>query len=169
MSTPSAVDKHAEEWEAFVGKAILRFGDIELISVKCLSVLPEDQISESASRLEFGRRTDLIIELLEARESLSDHLGILLKGLKRAKQLSQIRNLIAHNPVMLDIYTTEDESRIITRHTITSARTGKKSIDLEELKEFASEVEHLASELWMVFLNVAGNSDHLWRNRSNGT
>ena len=167
MNSPFANDHNAAEWESLVGKAILRFGDIELVSIKCLSIIPEEKIAESASRLSLVNRADLIIELLENRHGLDDHMSCLLPGFKQAKQLAGLRNQIAHNPVMLDVYINEDEARLFSRHSITSARTGKQSLNLEDLKEFSSKVEQLSSELWMAFLNVAQSAEPLWQPTSN--
>ena len=163
MNSPSATDQHAAEWEALVGKAILRFGDIELVSIKCLSLIPSDKISDTASRLDFSRRAELLVEVLEARTETGPDMSALLKGFKRARELAQLRNLIAHNPVMLELYVNEDETESFARRAISSARTGKQSLDLDGLKEFAEEVEQLSSELWMALLKVAGSSEYLWR------
>lgn len=165
MSSPSRSTAH-DAWEGLVGKAILRFGDIELISIKCLSLIPSDKIEESTSRLDFGRRAALLVEILEARKSLDDHLKTIRDGMKRAMTLAKTRNLIAHNPVMLDLYVNEDETESVARHSITSARSEGQTLTLEDLEEFASEVEGLSSELWLAFLNFAGTSEHLWRNRT---
>jgi hypothetical protein len=34
---------------------------------------------------------------------------------------------------------------------------------MEELKEFAGEVDDLAASLWLAFLKVPGTAGHLWR------
>lgn len=147
-----------------VGKAILKFGDIELISIKCLALIPTDKLDDSASRLDFGRRAGLLIEILEGRDNLCENLTTIRDGLKKAKELAKTRNLIAHNPVMLDIFVNDDETEAIARHSITSARTENgKSLDLETLEEFSAEVERLSAKLWIAFLNFAKTSDHLWR------
>src|SRR5690242_10626716 len=109
MASPSTSTNH-EEWEALVGKALLRFGDIELVSIKCLALLPKDRIGATAARLDFGRRVELIVELLEARDGRTSNLDAILHGMKRAKSLARKRNLIAHNPVMLNLYVNEDET-----------------------------------------------------------
>lgn len=163
MSSPSTSRDH-EKWERLVGKAILKFGDIELISIKCLALIPKDKLDDSASRLEFGRRAGQLLEILEGRNSLCEHLITIRDGLKKAKDLAKTRNLIAHNPVMLDIFVNEDDTEAMARHSITSARSEKgSSLDLEALEEFSAEVEQLSAKLWMAFLNFAQTSDHMWR------
>ena len=82
VSSPQSSDA---EWQALVGKAIVCFGDIELISIKCLAHIPQDKISDSAARLEFSRRADLLIELIEGRPNLDYDMKGLLEGFKRAR------------------------------------------------------------------------------------
>lgn len=151
------------EWQALVGKAILRFGDIELISLRCLALIPTDKIAESAARLEFSRRAEVLIEILEGRPALTEPLVALLAGFKRAKVLARTRNLIAHNPVMLDIYVNPQTDDIYTEHTIASARSNGQTLSLEQLKEFAVEIEDLSSSLWLNFMKAANSSDSLFR------
>lgn len=151
------------EWQALVGKAILRFGDIELISLRCLAHIPTDKIAESAARLDFSRRVDILIEILEGRPALTPPLAALLGGFKRAKVLARTRNLIAHNPVMLDIYVNPHTEDIYTEHTIASARSTGQTLNLEQLKEFAAEVEDISSTLWLHFMQAVNSSDSLFR------
>lgn len=152
-----------EKWQAAVGKAIIRFGDIELISFKCLAHIPQDKIADSAASLDFSRRADLLIELLEARSSLSAPLKGLLEGFKLAKSLSKIRNLIAHNPVMLDIFVKLGTDDVLTERTIRSARSRTQTLNFEQLTEFADTVENLSSEMWGHFMKASNDQDPLWR------
>jgi hypothetical protein len=162
MSSPSTSAGH-EEWEALVGKALLRFGDIELISIKCLAWLPKDKIGAAAAKLGFGSRVDILLELLAARETRDSRLEAIMIGMKRAKELAKKRNLIAHNPVMLNLYVNKDETEHLAEYSISSARSEGQTMDLDELREFAAEVEDLSATLWMAFLNTSGTSDHLFR------
>jgi hypothetical protein len=151
------------EWQSLIGKAILRFGDIELISLRCLARIPTDKIAASAARLEFSRRADILIEILEGRPALTESLTALLAGSKRAKVLAKTRNLIAHNPVMLDIYVNPHTDDIYTEHTIASARSGGQALNFEQLREFAAEVEDLSSSMWLHFTQATNSSDSLFR------
>lgn len=137
------------EWKTLVGTVILSFGDIELITLKCLAHLPTDNIYESASTLPFGRRVDLIIEILQGYGNKPNAATTLIEKLKQAKSLSEYRNLLAHNPLVADIYVHQITGDVVVEHGISSARKKEKSIDLASLKELAGEVEGLASELYM--------------------
>ena len=162
MGTGPAEHENDSAWQAYVGKAIIRFGDIEKISLLCLEHIPQDKIGDSAARLEFSRRADLLIELLEGRRTLNANLKGLVDGLKRAKVLAKTRNLIAHNPVMLDIYLNPANKNVATEHTIRSARAGAQTLTFEGLKEFADEVDELSSTMWGHFLRSSQTANSLW-------
>lgn len=160
---PSSAD-HTHEWQQLVGQAMLRFGDVEYVSIMCLQALPYDKIANSASGLAFARRADLLIEMLEARSTRSDELDALIRGFRRARKLAETRNLIAHNPLLLTLYFDKDMETVESmKHVIASSRGGSGQIDLDELKEFAAEVDSLASEMWLAFLKETGQTDALTR------
>lgn len=144
-------DKHlreTEEWRSVVGKAIVCFGELEIVTYKCLAHIPSDKISETSSKLGFVRRVDLIVEILEGREPISEPVAAFVKLLKRAKELAPVRNDIAHNPVMLNVFVHKVTNDVAFEHCIATARGGR-FIDLASAKEFAEEVETLAADLWL--------------------
>lgn len=143
------------EWRTLVGTVILSFGDIELITLKCLAHLPSDNIYESVSTLPFGRRVDLIIDILQGRASTPNAAAPLIEKLQRAKSLSEYRNVLAHNPLIADFYVHKVTGDVVVEHGISSARRKGKSIDLASLKELAGEVEGLAGELYMTLGKIA--------------
>lgn len=142
------------EWEELIGKSFRQFAEIEYISVKCLSLIPTDKISDAASRLTFGQRASILIEILEARENRDQHTESLLDGFKRAKALSKKRNLIAHNPMVMNIYLDEDKIAHKVEHKIARTRGKERSIDLAELRRFAAEVEKVSAVLWRSYIEL---------------
>jgi hypothetical protein len=149
--------RETEAWRAVVGKAIVSFGELELITYKCLAHIPSDQISESSSRLGFAQRVDLIVEILEGRAPLPEFIAQFVNMLKRAKVLAKTRNDIAHNPVMLNVFVNEVSGDVALEHSIATARGGRV-IDLAAAKEFADEVEGLAAKMWLQIGKVAEQS-----------
>jgi hypothetical protein len=140
--------RETEEWRSVIGKAIVCFGELELITYKCLAHIPSDKISETSSRLGFARRVDLIVEILEGRQPIPEPVSVFVKHLKRAKELASVRNDIAHNPVMLNVFVHESTDDVAFEHCIATARGGR-FIDLASAKEFADEVEGLAGAMWL--------------------
>lgn len=162
MKRPSASSDHLE-WELLVGRALLRFGDIEYVSVRCLDVIPDERIFESTSRLDFSRRVEILLEILSNRKELTPPLCKLMDGFKRAKELARTRNLVAHNPLMLNLYVNHETQESAATYRIDSNRSVKNSITLEELKEFSAEVDDLAATIWLEFGNVAGDDGQAWK------
>jgi len=162
MKRPSTASDHLE-WESLVGRALLRFGDIEYVSVRCLDVIPDERVFASTSGLEFSRRVEVLLEILNNRKELTPTLTKLRDGFKRAKELAKTRNLIAHNPLMLNLYVNHETREAAAMYRIDSARSEKHSITLDELKEFAAEVDDLAATIWLEFGNVAGDDGQVWK------
>lgn len=131
------------EWAAAIGRCFVAFGSIEDSTVTCLQEIPKDRIQKSVKNFRLGQRIDLIIELLEA------HPGYvyeqLTAKLSRAKKMSETRNLIAHNPLILGIHYTDDSYTV--KESIVSLRNDQHRISLAELQEFATESEQLATDL----------------------
>ncbi len=163
METPSSSAENGAEWESLVGKAILRFGDVELVSIRLIAATDSSKSLISISRERFSDRASKLIEMLESRDQLSDSERALLDGYVRAKELSPIRNLIAHNPMMLDIYVNEDETEMHAEHSIRSLRSDDEFLDIAALKEFAHEIENLSANIWLHYCKVRGSSSDLWR------
>ena len=150
--------RETDEWRSVVGKAIVCFGELELITYKCLAHIPSDNISETSSRLGFARRVDLIVEILEGRPLVPEPVKVFLKHLKRAKELASVRNDIAHNPVMLNVFVHRATGDVALEHSIATARGGR-FIDLAAANEFADEVEDLAGTMWLQIGKVTGDRE----------
>lgn len=152
--TPEQHLRDVQEWRAVVGKAIVCFGELELITYQCLAHIPSDKISETSSKLGFVRRIDLIVEILEGRRPIPEPAEIFIGQLKRARELSATRNDIAHNPVMMNMFRYGDSDDFALKHCIATARGGR-IIDLADAKKFADAVEDLAATMWLQIGKVA--------------
>ena len=154
MNQPTWDWDSSPEWEELIGKSIRQFAEIEYVSVKCLTLIPTDKISDTASNLRFSDRASILIEILESREDRDLHTASLLDGFKRAKALSTTRNLIAHNPMVMDIYLDENNNTHKVEHKIAKTRGKERSIDLAELRMFAAEVEKVSALLWRSYVEL---------------
>jgi hypothetical protein len=132
------------EWAAAIGKAFVAFGSIEHVTVVCLRELPRDRIQRTTRSFRLGQRISLLVELLEGYDG--DLYKELSAKLQRAKDLAETRNIIAHNPLVMDFFRRQDGS-MFTREVIAHLHQDKH-ITLEQLQQFASESEALASELY---------------------
>lgn len=110
----------------------------------CLRSIPQGSLQKSTKSFRLSQSIGLLTEILEAYEDepyrlLSEHLG-------HAKVLAETRNLIAHNPLLLEFYERPDGS--IYHQEVIAAMHRDRKISLAELKAFADEAEVLASALY---------------------
>ena len=142
-------NKH--KWAVQVGRVFIAFGSIEYTTIQCVDNITKDNILETAKKFSLSRRIDLIIEIL----SIYNHKDITkFKGLlKKVKLLSEQRNLIAHNPLVLDIYQ-NDKNELLIKEKIHSLRNPNKHIRLDELKKLAEDSENLSGELYGCAIDV---------------
>lgn len=145
-------DAEREKWVAVVGRLILSFGDIENITYLGLLQLPKDSIFESTSKLGFGARVDLLLEILNGREKLDPTLRKAFSDkLLAAKTLAEIRNTVAHSPLMLSVYQHPTEEWIHTELSLGNAKNKDEALTLEKLSASTDEVEGLAKDLYNLY------------------
>jgi hypothetical protein len=153
--TTEALKQHEEErakWVALVGRLILSFGDIENITYLGLLQLPKDSIFESTSKLGFGARVDLLLEILNGQEKLDPKLReAFSEKLLAAKKLAEVRNTVAHSPLMLSVYQHPTEEWIHTELSLGNAKNKDKALTLEKLSASTDQVEGLAKELYNLY------------------
>lgn len=158
MDTNDLYAAETEDWIAAVGKAMVSFAEIELVTYKCLAHIPSDKIYESSSSLPFARRVDLIVEILEGGSPLPVGVSDFVALLKRSKELAKTRNDIAHNPVMMNVFVNKTTGDVLLERSIEAARGGR-FIDISAAKEFAAEVEDIAASMWLKIGKVAAGAE----------
>lgn len=90
------------------------------------------------------------MELLESHDGTE--FRKLSDALKQAKELAPTRNLIAHNPLVLEIYELADGS-LFHREVIASLHNERR-IALPELRDFAAKADALSSDLYQYSSSV---------------
>jgi hypothetical protein len=144
-----------ENWVALIGRLILAFGDIENITYLALLQLPKDSIFESTSKLGLGARIDLILEILNGQEKLSNNLKASFSDkLLAAKKLAETRNIVSHSPLMLSIYQHPTEDWIHTELSLGNAKNKDKALTLEKLSAFTDQAEALAKDLYSLYGDI---------------
>lgn len=135
------------EWASEIGRIVISFGSIEHVTMLCLRGLPRDPIYPATSHLKLAPRLDLLMAVLAGSSDpdaarLADLFG-------EAKALAEDRNLILHNPLMLEVY--EDKvGSYEFQHAIQSVRRANKRLSLGELVKIREKAERLATELYGV-------------------
>jgi hypothetical protein len=140
-------------WGGLVGRFVLAFGDIENVTYMALSQIPRDTIFKSTASLGFGKRADLVSEIVQDHPEVSTAAqNRLVKYLKEAKALSEIRNILAHSPLMLKLYQHPQWNH--AELGIASARNRDKPITLAVLRTNVRKAETLSGKLYRAYSRV---------------
>jgi len=141
-SMPRPEDKL--DWALAIGRAMIAFGQIEHATYLVLRGTAKDPILSATATLGLDKKIDFANAILG---QYTDSRYVELRdGLARAKSLATTRNLIAHNPLVFDIYEDHDGSYFVEQR-IKSLRNSERHVTLSEIKSFADEVEALAGQL----------------------
>ncbi len=144
-----------EKWGAMVGQLILFFGDIENVTYLALLQLPKDKIFETTSSLSFGKRVDLVLELIKGHPEISEELSANFSTkLRAAKKLSEIRNIVAHSPLMMNVYVHPTEGWTHNEMALGNARNNENNLSFDELSVAVVQVETLAKELYELYSEI---------------
>ena len=136
------------KWAPHIGRFILSFGDIENVTYLALLQLPKDQIFETTSTLGFAKRVDLVVELVKGHKEIKKQVREkFVEKLKSAKQLAGMRNLVAHSPLVLKLYT-HPEGWTHSELGLANAKNRENAMSLVTLKNAASQAERLARSLY---------------------
>lgn len=162
MSKNDYLKRSRDEWCQLIERFILAFGDIENISYFALFQLPTDKIFKTTSTLNFTKRVDLILELLEDQTKIpKDEREKFEKLLNDAKKLAETRNIVAHSPLMMKVYEHPVEGLIHKEEALGTLRNKERAISVKDLTDAADRVEDLAKGLVetyrMVYRHIAKN------------
>lgn len=146
------------EWASEIGNIFLSFGDIEFVTLECLRHFPTEDIYNSTSKLNFKPRVNLIIEIVNSMgisEKLKNEMTDLLN---QAFSMSDKRNLIAHNPLALEVYE-DSEGNYEFAEIIASLRNEKNTISFDGIKQLAVESSELSEALHSKFMEVKNEKE----------
>lgn len=129
-----------QEWQILVGRFILAFGDIELLTYR----IWRDRFSENPPQ-RFGARTKRIIAHLDEAAQAD---RALLALLTKARELAKRRNVVAHNPVQVQVFQHTATGKLYMENAIQCTKTHALIDDLE-LMELASSAESIVSKLYI--------------------
>ena len=136
-------DDQTNPWTIAVGQGLIAFGQIEYATHIALKSFCREPIFDSLTTLNLEKKLEIIDSLLGQYEQ--DEIKSLRILFKQVKALATTRNLIAHNPLVLDIYESPDgDYKLDSR--IRSLRN-EKHYTLQEIQEFAKKAEDLGTQL----------------------
>lgn len=142
-------DTLREDWETLVGRFMLICGDLELALLQLhWNMHVERDDFESIRNAKFSDKVKKIHEALKACEMLPDLRGEIENLLSKISNLMSKRNLIAHNPLFLDVF--EKEDRYTFERKICSLRDKNKHITLSRLEKEIKTAQDISNELFGV-------------------
>ncbi len=93
-----------EKWAPLIGELFLTFGSIEMAVQKCIKQWTTDVIYNHVKKDNLSKRIDLLINLVNAQDCSDSNKIVLIENLKAIRKLLEVRNTIAHSPLMLLIF-----------------------------------------------------------------
>lgn len=130
-----------DKWAIHIGRLFIAFGAIERTTHNCLIDWLKDPTYTHISKMRFSQRVDVIIDLLQELQFVEQNKVDLTVGLNKARKLAEKRNIVAHNPLMLDLFDGEFKEVIIS-----NTKVGV-TITFEELEQLTKDAESLSTKL----------------------
>lgn len=134
--------KTKEQWGALIGRLFLSFGSIENLTFDCMADWLKDPIYDNLKHMNLTARIDLVISLLPEQEFEAAFTDGFINELKKAKELAKKRNVVAHNPLMLHIFT---DGKMVEK--ITRINKEAYTITFEELEEIVEKTQAVEDNL----------------------
>lgn len=131
-------------WAFAIGNAFVAFGSIEHTVVICVRAIPRDKFQRFTNSLKLSQRVELLLDLLEGRSE--PECIELSKMLEQVTVLAKTRNLIAHNPLVLQLYEEPNGEYRLTE-AISAIHKPGHQISLAAVQAFAAESQELATQL----------------------
>jgi hypothetical protein len=141
VETNNRTEISESKWRDLVGGFILAFGEIEFITYRLWNDLFPDQKPPE----KFRPRTNLILDYLKASAEKNE---TVIQLLTDAVGLAEKRNIVAHNPMQVQVYQHTRTGQIMIDHAITCRKT-EEYIEDCDLKEFRANAEDLVWQLYL--------------------
>ncbi|MBT3065164.1 MAG: hypothetical protein KME68_20370 [Candidatus Thiodiazotropha sp. (ex Lucina pensylvanica)] len=145
------------DWEPYVGRLILACGDIELLLLQLYWNLTLHGGYEEAIRLKgMGDKAKFIRSVVDNGYVNPNLVKRINCTLKKTIELAHKRNLVAHNPLFMDVYSDEHGNFKLVP-SIRSLRNNDKHISFKELKKWNLTAMELTGEL-QILVVLAGDA-----------
>jgi len=145
-----------KNWVTLIGRFMVAFGDIENITLLALERISSESLMRTARSLQLTKRIELLSEILGSKESISDEARAnFIKSLAGAKKLSEMRNIIAHNPLLLTVHL-DSPGELIAGHEIVSARNEDSRITAKRMQELVEQAEKTRTHLFDQYGQISG-------------
>ena len=143
-------------WAMEIGLGVLAFGSIELLVNQAGQLLPVRKADKAFTKLTLSERTELLVEALRG----SGHAWepSLIPWLTELDAHRPIRNVLAHEPMLLDLFYNERTEEVAVQVKIYSPRNGGTTILFEDLVHWRQRAQAIALEMTHIVYPSAGKA-----------
>ncbi len=135
----------ATRWAPLIGRLFIAFGNIEETTHLSIRDWAGAQIHRHFIKASLVARIDLAIDLTKTRKSELSAKEFYCESLIRARNLTQYRNLVAHNPLCLRI--TQDSIKSPLQEAVCHISNESKYLSFDELNEIVAAAEDCAEKM----------------------
>lgn len=135
-----------------IGKFIANFGVIEMTIIEICDVLSKDPVlTKIAHRALLSRRIEILKDQVASSSIEEETINLLLNHLKQLQPLIELRNILAHNPIVF-AFPNADPAQEASVAGVMNMRPKDKNKDseiigIEELKGRVTDTAHIAKWL----------------------
>lgn len=138
-----------EKWAPHVGLFMLEFGAVESFTRSLLKELTPATIYNHIKELPLNKKIKIIIDVLKCSEEHPDLQQELIQAYKDVDELTQIRNIIAHNTVKLVFWQDIEPGDSPCDEALYSDKNAK-TITLDEIMAYNTQLSSLVETLYRI-------------------
>ncbi|WP_410750440.1 hypothetical protein [Citrobacter sp. U14242] len=138
-----------EKWAPHVGVFMLEFGAVESFTRSLLEEMIPPTIYKHIKEITLNKKIKIIIDVLKCSEEHPDLQQELILAYKHIDELTQIRNIIAHNTVKLVFWQDIEPGDSPCDEALYSDKNAK-TISLDEIKAYNSQLSSLVETLYRI-------------------
>jgi hypothetical protein len=135
----------SEKWAPLIGKLFIAFGTVERATHDCIRAWSNDVVYKHVKGMPFARRIDLAIDLVATQPFSDTSKATFIADFQATKILAQQRNVIAHSPLVLVLFS--DEGNAAIYEALASNTDEARHIEFDELEDIVKEAEALADKI----------------------
>ncbi len=138
-----------EKWAPHVGMFMLEFGAVESFTRSLLEELTPPLIYKHIKEMVLSNKIKIITDILKCSEEHPDLHQELIQAYKHIDELTEIRNIIAHNTVKLVFWENHEPEKYPCDEALYSDKNSK-TITLDEMQEHNANLSSLVETLYRI-------------------
>lgn len=146
-----------EKWAPHVGMFMLEFGAVESFTRSLLEDLTPPAIYKHIKELGLGKKIKIITDILRCSEEHPDLQQELIQTYKHIDELTEIRNIIAHNTVKLVFWESQEPNGSPCDEALYSDKNSK-TISLQEMQDHNANLSALVETLYRIEATKRGRN-----------